>query len=142
VRIVAFLPRFCASQPDFTASQNLPKRLQTDGYDNLFLDEIFTQLCQRPSSKGFSQQVRRTQGRLDNNALLLLTEFFWSADSIFWFEGGNAFLVELPDDAANVLERKVKPFSDSWHFETLCRREYNLCTANFDAVFASSKDLL
>jgi hypothetical protein len=142
VRIVAFFPRFCASQPDFTTSQNLPKRLQTDGYDNLFLDEIFTQLCQRPSSKGFSQQVRRTQGRLDNNAFLLLAEFFGSPDSILWFEGGNAFFVELPDDAANVLDREVKPFSNSWHFKTLCRREDDLCSANFDAVFASSKDLL
>jgi hypothetical protein len=142
VRIVAFLPRFCASQPDFTASQNLPKCFQTDGYDNLFLDEIFTQLCQRPSSKGFSQQVRRTQGRLDNNAFLLLAEFFGPSDSILWFEGGKTFFVELLNDAANVPNREVKSFGDSWGFETLCRREDDLCSANFNAVFASSKDLL
>jgi hypothetical protein len=142
VRIVAFLPRLCASQPDFTASQNLPKRLQTDRANNLFLDEIFTQLGQRPSSKRSAQQVRRAQGRLDNNALLLLAEFFGSADSILWFEGGKAFFVELLNDAANVPNREVKSFSDSWGFETLCRGENDLCPANFDTVFASSKYLL
>src|SRR4030042_2072042 len=132
VRIVAFLPRLCASQPDFTASQNLPKCFQTDGSDNLFLDEIFPQLGQRPSSERSSQQVRWAQGRLDNNTLLLLAEFFGSADSILRLKGGNAFFVELPNDAANVLDRKVKSFGNSWHFEALCRRKDNLCSANFD----------
>jgi len=40
--VVAFLPRLCASQPNFTASQNLPKRLQTNRVNNPLLDEIFT----------------------------------------------------------------------------------------------------
>jgi hypothetical protein len=154
VRVIALLSRLCASQPNFTASQNLPKRLQTDRANNLFLDEIFTQppqgtqLGQRPASKRSAQQIRRTQSRLDNNALLLLAEFFGSADSILWFESGKTFFVELPNDAANMLNREVKSFSDSWGFETLCRGEDDLCSANFDTVFASSpagassKDLL
>jgi len=142
VRVVAFLPRFCASQPNFMASQNLPKRLQTDRTDNLFLGEIFTQLGQRPASKWSAQQIRRTKSRLDNNALLLLAEFFGSANSVLWFEGSKTFFVELLNDAANVPNREVKSFGDSRGFETLCRGEDDLCSTNFYAVFASSKDLL
>ncbi len=74
LRIVALFAGLDPPQLDLVGAQDLPQRLQADRPDDLLLHQVVTQLGQRPAGEGAAQQVRRTQGRLHDEAALLLGE--------------------------------------------------------------------
>ena len=58
--VVAFFPRFRASEPHFFVFKYGTQLLHADRFDGLLFDDILVELLQRPACKGQAQKFRRT----------------------------------------------------------------------------------
>ena len=87
--IIALFPRFGASEPDFSFVQNSSKSFNTDRGNNLFCNQIFTQLFQRPAFERTAQKVRRALGSFRNESLVIFGKLRRPARTWLWLQSTN-----------------------------------------------------
>jgi len=141
-RIVAFFPRFGASEPDSSLVQNGTKSLNTDRENNLFCHQIFTQLFQRPAFERAAQKVRRALGGFCNKGPVIFSKFCRSARTEPWLQSLKAPLIKLLDNCTNMMFRVMNQFRNRWCFIALFGGQHHLCPADFNTIGTASQNSL
>ena len=142
LRIVAFFPGLCASQPDFCRLENPPNCLNADRINGILVDNELSEFPQRPASKRSSEKVRRTKGGLNNETSLFLGEFFGAPSAVFGSESRKATGVEVFDNGSDVLWREVEASGNVGNPAALSRGQNNLRSSDFNAVAVTADDTL
>src|SRR4030042_661852 len=117
--LVAFFPRFGASQSDLLLVKNTAKFLDTDRLDDFILNNILAKLFKGPAFERLAQQIRRAESRFCNNCTLLFGAFFRPAGLRFWLNSSKAGFVKFLDDISDMLIGKMQHSGDGGNFEAL-----------------------
>jgi len=141
-RVVAFLPGLCTPELDLLSIDNGPDGLDGDRTDDAFLDDIVTELGQRPSRKGLPQKYGRTQGCLDDEADIIIGELPGPARPWRRLDCLEAPLVEVLDDGSDMLFGEVESPGDVRYLEALIRGQDDMRTPHPDAALAGAQDML
>ena len=141
-RIVALFPRLRPLQPDLGSPQHLPQGLQGDAVHDTLLQRVVAQFRERPASERLAQEVGRAEGRLDEEAPLLVGELHRPAPAVLGRERGESVGVERLDERPHVPGREVQPPGDVRRFGPLGRSEDDLGAADLDPVPVAADDLL
>ena len=142
LRVVAFLPGLCTSQPDFCGLENPPNCLNADRINDILIDDELLEFPQRPASKRSPEKVRRTKGGLNNETSLLLGEFSGASSAVFGSESRKATGVEVFDNGSDVLWREVEASGNVGNSAALSRGQNNLRSPDSNAVAVTADDTL
>jgi len=140
--IIAFLPRFGASEPDLSFVQNSSKSFNTDRGNNLFCHQIFTQLFQRPAFERTAQKVWRALGSFSNESLVIFGKLCWTARARLWLQSTKASLINFLDNCTNMMFRVMNQLRDCWRFIALFGSQHHLCSADFNTIGTASQNSL
>jgi hypothetical protein len=140
--IIAFFPRFSASEPDFSLVQNAAKSFNADRGNNLFCHQILTQLLQRPAYERAAQKVWGAFGGLCDKSPVIFSKLRRPTRTWLWFQSLKAIFVEFFDNSTDMMFGVMDQFRDGWRFIALFGRQDYLGPADFNATGTASQNTL
>ena len=141
-RIIAFFPRFGASEPDLSFVQNGAKSLDTDRGNNLFCRQIFTQLFQRPAFERTAQKIGWAFRCFRNKSLVVFGKFCRTPRTGPGLQCPKAPLIKLLDNCTNMMLGVMNQLGDGRRFIALFGSQNHLCPADFNTTGTPTENSL